>query len=132
LYFRRELQVKEIPKWGRYLRGKWEEHFAAHLSSIKKKEISLHSFLWHLCSYEETEFNAGEDAVAAFHKQKKNKCLIFFELNDDAYLIEDASKLFSSDLHLGEEDIYVMDWEGQWSFMATHENGYGPYFISNK
>nr|WP_316046408.1 DUF4275 family protein [Planococcus glaciei] len=35
--FQSELKYKELPKWGKYLRGRWEEHFASHLSPKKKK-----------------------------------------------------------------------------------------------
>ncbi|MDN7228121.1 DUF4275 family protein [Planococcus liqunii] len=131
--FQAELKYIELPKWGKYLRGQWEEQFAAHLSPKKKKEIYLQSYLWHLCSYEETAFLSGEAAVAAFEKQPKEKCTIFFELHDDAYLIENAVNLQAADLLLASgEDVYVMDWSGQWTFMNTHEKNLGPYFIERK
>lgn len=131
--FQSELKYKELPKWGKYLRGQWEEHFASHLSPKKKKEIYLRSYLWHLCSYEETAFLSGEAAVAAFKKQPKGKCTVFFELHDDAYLIENAASMSASDLLQAScEDVYVMDWNGQWTFMKTHEKEFGPYFIERK
>ena len=33
----KELKVLEIPKWGRYLRGKWLENFAGHLTNRRTK-----------------------------------------------------------------------------------------------
>lgn len=33
------MKVKEIPKWGAYLRKQWEESFANHLSDKEKKSI---------------------------------------------------------------------------------------------
>lgn len=133
MQFQPELKCKALPKWGKYLRGQWEERFAAHLSPKKKKEIYLKSYLWHLCSYEETAFLSGEAAVAAFEKQPKEKCTIFFELHNDAYLIENAATLTASVLlPVSDEDVYVMDWNGQWTFMNTHEKNLGPYFIERK
>ena len=41
---RKELQVIEIPKWGNYLRGKWREYFASHLSEEKQKTIGMDGF----------------------------------------------------------------------------------------
>jgi len=36
-----ELKALEIPKWGRYLRGKWLEYFASHLTDEEQKEIYI-------------------------------------------------------------------------------------------
>ncbi|QEY22904.1 DUF4275 family protein [Psychrobacillus sp. AK 1817] len=44
------MKKAEIPKWGKYLRGKWVECFANHLSIEEQKDIWLDNFLWHLCS----------------------------------------------------------------------------------
>ena len=41
----KELKVLEIPKWGRYLRGKWIENFAGHLTiEDQKKYIWIHFY----------------------------------------------------------------------------------------
>ena len=53
----KKIKATEIPKWGTYLRKKWEDHFANHLSDKEKKSIYLYDedgcsgFLWHLFSY---------------------------------------------------------------------------------
>ena len=64
------------------------------------------------------------------------KCTIFYENIEEAYLIENAKNLSIKELpynqtHLYYGDIYVMDWHGKWTFMMTHENDCGPYFIKN-
>lgn len=131
-----ELKALEIPKWGRYLRGKWLEYFASHLTDEEQKEIYMDSFLWHLCSYEKTVCLEKEEAVAAFEGQKKKKCTIFYQYMNDAFLVENAKNLkvndlpYDEDADLDSKDMYVMDWDGNWTFIITHENDYlGPYFI---
>lgn len=130
----KELKVLEIPKWGRYLRGEWLENFAGHLTKEEQKEIYLNSFLWHLCSYEKTEFLEKEVAIKAFERQKKNQCTIFYEFTNEAFLVQNAINLKVKDLpydrwDLNFNDIYVMDSENNWTFIITHETGLGPYFI---
>lgn len=117
MYFRKELHVQEILKWGGYLRGKWEEYFASHLSAAQKRDIYLHNYLWHLFSYEEQIYI------------DKEKCTVFFQHTGDAYVIENAASLTLADLPSGNEDVYVMDWNGKWTFMITHEREYGPYYF---
>lgn len=52
------MKVREIPKWGTYLRKQWEIHFANHLSREEKEMIHLYNdryacgYLWHLFGYE--------------------------------------------------------------------------------
>lgn len=131
VHFRQELRVKEIPKWGGYLRGKWKENFANHLSTNQKRAIYLQQYLWHLFSYEERKHLAGEEAVSAFLEQKKGKCTIFFQHVDDAYVLEHAASLVLTDLVTDHEDLYVMDWNGNWTFIITHEREFGPYYCKN-
>lgn len=131
-----ELKVLEIPKWGRYLRGKWLENFAGHLTNEEQKEIYMDSFLWHLCSYEKTVCLEKEEAIEAFETHKKKKCTIFYQYMNDAFLVGNAKNIkvndlpYDEDADLDSKDMYVMDWDGNWTFIITHENDYlGPYFI---
>ncbi|MCG7333791.1 DUF4275 family protein [Sporosarcina sp. ACRSM] len=133
--FRKELQVLAIPKWGGYLRKSWENIFTDHLSTEQKEEIYLDSFLWHLCSWEAVNCTIKGEAIELFNQQKKDKCTIFYQYIDEAYLVENAKSLGIQDLpydrlHMFYGDIYVMDWELKWTFMMTHEEECGPYFIS--
>ncbi|MEK3977731.1 DUF4275 family protein [Psychrobacillus sp. FSL K6-2836] len=132
----RNIKFHEIPKWGSYLRGKWEVFFASHLSKAEKEAIYLKSFLWHLCSWGKVDCYEKFEAIKMFEEQNKLKCLIFYENTDEAYLIEDAKQLLIEALpyeqiHMDYGDIYVMDWYGKWTFMMTHESECGPYFIKN-
>lgn len=131
----KQLKKVEIPKWGKYLRGKWLECFATHLSIEEQKDIWLDNFLWHLCSWDKVKYLEKEEAIAAFQNQLKQKCSIFYQFIDDAYLIENANTLAIEDLpyierHMDYSDMYVMDWNGEWTFIMTHEPECGPYFFS--
>ncbi|AST90003.1 atp synthase f1 subunit delta [Sutcliffiella cohnii] len=129
------IKFYEIPKWGRYLRGKWEASFASHLSTVEKEAIYFKSFLWHLCSWEKVDCYEKHDAIKMFERQEKMKCTIFYEHTEEAYLIDNAKNLSVKDLphdqfHMYYGDMYVMDWNGQWTFIMTHESECGPYFIN--
>ncbi len=82
----------DIPKWGKYLRGRWRERFASHLSLEEQKEIGIDGFLWHLCSWRKVACLEKEEAINAF-LQTKHKCTIFYQFVDEAYLLENASAL---------------------------------------
>ncbi|MDQ6600705.1 DUF4275 family protein [Bacillus salipaludis] len=132
----KELKIVEIPKWGHYLRQKWRESFASHLSKEEQKSIGLDHFLWNLCSGEKVKCLEKEKAIKAFENQTKNKCTIFYQFTDEAYLVQNAKTLTVKDLpykenYLDYSDIYIMDWDNKWTFIITHETdlGLGPYFI---
>ena len=44
-------------------------------------------------------------------------------------MMPDASHLTSGSL-TDENDLYLMDEHAQWTYVATHEDGYGPYFCT--
>lgn len=59
----KNIRVKEIPKWGPYLRKLWEENFVSNLSEDEKESIHLFDdkdgasgFLWHVFSYEKKSY----------------------------------------------------------------------------
>ncbi|MDR4889702.1 DUF4275 family protein [Fredinandcohnia sp. QZ13] len=127
----KNMKVRELPKWGSYLRSEWESHFAGHLREYEKKAIHLNSsngYLWHLFSYEKKEYFDETVAEDAFNNEPKSECYIFYQHWDYALLVEHAAKMNTSDL--GDEvDVYVVDKHFQWTFVITHESGLcGPYF----
>ncbi|SES13687.1 DUF4275 family protein [Psychrobacillus sp. OK032] len=133
----KELKTLEIPKWGPYLREQWREYFAKHLSTEEQNSIGMDGFLWHLCSWKKVECFEKEVAEAAFKKQLKQKCTIFYQFIDEAYLLENAKTLTIEELpydqlHMYFGDIYIMDWKGKWTFIMTHETEFGPYFIQKE
>ncbi|MFI8684754.1 DUF4275 family protein [Rossellomorea sp. NPDC077527] len=130
----RNMKSIEIPKWGPYLRKKWEAAFVSHLSDEDKESIFLHDdgsfcgYLWHVFSYEKKECLEREKAQDAFRQQPKKGCYVFYQHSDYALLLENASRLSVDDL-MDEQDVYVVDKKFNWTYVQTHETGYcGPYF----
>ena len=132
--FRGELQVIESPESGVALRKSWENAFAGHLTEKEKERIYLDQFFWHVCSWGKVACAAGEEAVALFTKQEKDRCIVFYQFVDDAYLVKNAKELTVSDLpyephNMDRNDMYVMDDDRTWTFIMTHEEQCGPYFL---
>lgn len=130
----KKIRVKEIPKWGAFLRKQWENNFANHLSNDEKKSIYLYDvggacgYLWHLFSYEKKDCLTEEQAENAFNNEPKNTCYVFYQHSDYALILENAL-LFTTDDILHETDINVVDKEFNWTYVKTHETGWcGPYF----
>lgn len=131
---RRGMKVKEIHGWGTYLRKRWEEAFASHLSDDEKTSIYLFDrggacgFLWHVFSYEKRECLTEIQAEKAFNLEKKDSCYLFYQHSNFALSLEKATALKAEDLS-EEMDVYVVDKEFTWTFVHTHEKGWcGPYF----
>ncbi|WP_284561390.1 DUF4275 family protein [Bacillus sp. T2.9-1] len=124
----KKVKVTEIDKWGTFLRKRWENNFANHLSDQEKKSIYLYDFLWHIFSYEKKNCLKVEQADIAFNKKSKKSCYVFYQHSDDAFILENASFLNANDF-LNEADVYVVDKEFNWTYVKTHETGWcGPYF----
>ena len=130
----KKIRVKEIPKWGAYLRKQWENNFGNHISHEEKKSIYLYNvdsacgYLWHIFSYEKKDCLEGEQAEKAFNNEPKNTCYVFYQHSDYALILENASMFTANDL-LNETDIYVADKGFNWTYVKTHETGWlGPYF----
>ena len=98
----KKVKVTEIPKWGTYLRKKWEDSFANHLSDKEKKSIYLYDkdggFLWHIFSYEKRNCLQEEKADISFERESKKSCYVFYQHSDEAFILENATALTADDL----------------------------------
>jgi hypothetical protein len=120
--------VTEIPKWGTYLRKRWEDNFTSHISTDEKKSIYLCGFLWHIFSYEKRDCLQEEQADVAFNRILKKSCYVFYQHSNDALILENVSLLTVDDF-VHEQDVYVVDKGFNWAYVRTHETGLcGPYF----
>lgn len=133
----KNIKYTEVPKWGNYLRGQWEQSFASHMSRQEKMDIYLYDddgacgYLWHLFSYGKRDCLKCEDADKAFDNMNKNECYIFLQHSDDVLIMENATELTSSDLcdSFDRTDVYVVNKGFNWTYVKTHEIGWcGPYF----
>lgn len=127
----KKMRVLEIPKWGGYLRVKWETHYASHLSEKDKEDIYLNDdggYLWHLFSYKQKECLEQEAAERAFTLEPKGPCFLFYQHSDYALRLENAVNLTIHDLH-DQSDVYVVAADFSWTYVVTHEKDWlGPYF----
>jgi hypothetical protein len=135
---RKKIRVIEIPKWGPYLRNKWEESFANMLSEKEKQSIYFYDddgfcgYYWHIFSYERRDFLKEDKADIALNKERKKSCYVFYQHSDEAYILENANPLAANDF-INEEDIFIVDKEFSWTYVRTHETGWcGPYFCRQK
>lgn len=94
------------------------------------KSADYKPVLWVVFSSGRVPCLKGEEARAAFDRMEKGRMLAFYEYDGDeehALLLPDASALAARHL-TDENDIYLMDEEGRYTYVSTHEDGYGPYF----
>lgn len=137
----KKIRIQEIPSWGSYLRQRWEERFAGHLSNGEKEEISLRydgvfsGYLWHVFSYEKRAYIKERQADEAFNALSKRRCFVFYQHSDYALIIEDASATTASEFvqkdDFDEGDMYIVDENFTWTYVHTHEASCGPYFSRN-
>lgn len=126
----KKIKLIDMPIGGVFLRQKWEECFAGHLTSQEKKDIYLDDsgFLWHLFSYEKRDCLSGQRADEAFQNKEKSSCYVFWQFEDYGYNVENANNLSIDDFK-DEFVIYVADQKFRWTYVKTHETGLcGPYF----
>jgi Domain of unknown function (DUF4275) len=75
----KKIVITEIPKWGTYLRYKWELNFANTLSIAEKNNIYLDAYLWHIFSWEKV--NCLKDVLAKNEFDKIKKKVAIFSIN---------------------------------------------------
>jgi len=109
----------------------WEQTFASDIREEVKKKVFFDQFLWHTFSYGVLDAKQKSKARQAFNRKKKSSVFVFYQHQEEAYFIEHAEKLKSSDFNL-EDDIYILDSNMKWTYVHTHESQCGPYFYSEK
>lgn len=128
---RDELQLTETPLTCEELRRKWIAAFCPGLSpSLKSADYK--PVLWVVFSSGRVPCLCGDEARLAFDRMDKGRLLAFYEYDGDeenALMMPDASRLTSGAL-LDENDVYLMDEHARWTYVSTHEDGYGPYFCA--
>jgi hypothetical protein len=124
-------------KWSDHFRLKWRHAFASHLSEEEQHAIYMlptkkgGHYLWHLFSYEKRPALIGDSAIQAFNEKEKTTCIIFSEMADEVFMLENARELRAE--LLPERDFYIVDEHFTWSYNHTHEMPYlGPYYTDSK
>lgn len=109
------------------IKAKWSKIFAASASAEEKKNINFNQFRWHLFSFNILQAIKKEDARNHFNKCLKEKVYMFYQHNDEAYIIENAHLLKSTDFDM-DTDAFIFDEKEKWTYIHTHEEQCGPYF----
>jgi hypothetical protein len=109
------------------IKANWSKLFAASVSSVDKKQIGYESYRWHIFSFEKVDAHTNAKARQAFNRCKKEKVYSFFQHKDEAFYIDNAHLLRSTDFDL-DQDIYIFDISNKWTYVHTHESQCGPYF----
>nr|WP_294486910.1 DUF4275 family protein [uncultured Anaerosporobacter sp.] len=112
----------------RTIKSNWSKLFAASVSSDEKRAIGYESYRWHIFSFEKVIALTSSKARRAFNKCKKEKVFVFYQHKDEAFYIENAKLLKSSDFD-SDDDIYIFDLFNKWTYVHTHESQCGPYFF---
>ena len=123
------LAMTEIPLTCEDLRRSWIAAFCPHLSpSLKSPDYK--PVLWSVFSSGKTPCLCGGEAKAAFEAAQTEKLLVFYEYDggeENALCLARAGSLRATDFE-DENDIYLMPPDFSFTYVQTHEDGFGPYF----
>ena len=132
----RELEERGIrfrPVGKKRVSAQWSRLFAAGVSAEQKKQVYYHQYRWHLFSFEVLPALKGDEARAALNAQPRDRLLLFFQFGQEAFFIENAAQLRAEDLemdyHMYQVDFYLFDPVARWTYVHTHEEDCGPYFV---
>ncbi len=116
-------------KSGASVKGKWSKIFTSEVSDQAKKEVGYDAFRWHVFSFGLIKSIEGEAARVKFDQVEKNSVYVFYQNKNEAYKVDNPEHLSAADFDL-EQDIYVYDDVGRWTYVFTHEESCGPYFYT--
>jgi len=116
--------------------AKWLDAFGGNIpkSDLKKYVASTGGYIWHVFSWElldNKRYLSGEAAKRAFDRAEKRGAIYIDWFQDDhtkditwAQNEADALDAFT--------EVYVVGKDFKWTYIKTHEGGFGPYFLALK
>lgn len=111
------------------LKRAWISAFCPKLSpSLKSPDYK--PVLWSVFSSGKVDCLQGDAARRAFDQVEKEALWVFYEFDGDeenALLLPHGGGLTAAELE-DEHDIYLTDSRQTWTYVHTHEDGFGPYF----
>ena len=127
----KDIQIGKLPfEWNPLqIYRKWDEAFAK-ISDAEKRAIFFDQYRWHVCSYGKISYLEQQTAREAFDKVKKSTILFMYDRDSHIQTFENAAHMTSTDLD-SQQDIYLFDESFRWTYIHTHEQFLGPYFIWN-
>ena len=116
--------------------NKWLETFA---SDIPNKEIEKYvkatgNYIWHVFSWElldKSLYLTGESAKKAYDRIDKSEA-IFIDWFEDEETKDITWDLKTANAFDDFAEVYVVDKDFKWTYIKTHENMCGPYFMKRK
>lgn len=112
---------------------KWLEVFASGISKddIKKYVKSTGNYIWHIFSWEllnDNKYLKGNEAKEAYDTIDK-KGAIYIEWFEDKHSKDILWNLNTAKALDDLVEVYVVGKDFKWTYIKTHENMCGPYFM---
>lgn len=116
----------------------WLHSFAPDLTSDQYERFIHKQYIWHIFSWElipKDKYMSGDEARKAYNYINKNEAVIFQLWFDEVPMpiteeFDEAEKIEESDgTHV---EMYVVSKDFKWTYIVTHECGFGPYFMKIK
>ena len=112
---------------------KWLEVFASGISKddIKKYVKSTGNYIWHIFSWEllnDNKYLKGNEAKEAYDTIDK-KGAIYIEWFEDKHSKDILWNLNTANALDDLVEVYVVGKDFKWTYIKTHENMCGPYFM---
>lgn len=107
---------------------KWLEVFAKDISKSQKQKylIGRGQFIWHLFSWrliDESLYLEKEAATKAFDKVDKNDALVYDPFESEFKELNELETML---------EVYVVASDWSWTYIKTHEETCGPYFMKKR
>lgn len=117
-------------------KNQWLRKFAPDLTEKQKDEYSLKKYIWHIFSYELFDFDGlliGDKAREAFDKIDKSECIICDMFNHTG-VSDKLSEEYNTagKIDNGLREVYIVSKDFSWTYIKTHEEICGPYFLKRK
>lgn len=127
----KKIRVSKLNESELNLRSRWETNFASEVSIDDKRKIRTDQYLWHVFSFEKLPHVKHEEARIKFNEVSKQGCYVFYQRNNYALYIEEAEEL-RAEYFDSEDDVYVTDKNFNWTYVKTHEDQCGPYYVDRR
>ena len=111
----------------------WLTYFACGISQadIEKYVVSTGNLLWHIFSWkliDDTKFLSGDEARAAYDRVDKDSAIYIHWFEDETtHLL--SRHMQNSRILDKMTEVYVVAYDFSWTYMKTHEEMCGPYFM---
>ncbi len=115
---------------------KWLNTFAGEISErdINKYVISYGNYIWHIFSWkllDEKDYLIGNEAKEAY--DKINKCgAMYIQWFEDEETSDITRKFDKAAAFDDRTEVYVVANDFSWTYIKTHEEMCGPYFMKRQ